>query len=134
MKNSVESFDDLNFNKHKACKGVQAFHEFPNGNTISVVGGEGLYGDGVVSFEVMTNIESMNGESGVLGWQSRDEVTDIINSLQFKSGISPKAAFNLLEQAIDNLLILEQLGESYAHFQSAKYTHTQIKKAIKHLR
>ena len=134
MKNSVKSFDDLNFNKHKACKGVQAFHEFPNGNTISVVGGEGLYGDGVVSFEVMTNIDSLNGESGVIGWQSRDEVTDIINSLQFKGGISPQAAKDLLEQAIENLEILEQLGESYAHFQSAKYTHSSIKKAIKNLR
>lgn len=134
MKNSVKSFDDLNFKKHKACKGVQAFHEFPNGNTISVVGGEGLYGDGVVSFEVMTNIDSLNGESGVIGWQSRDEVTDIINSLQYKGGISPKVAKDLLEQAIDNLLVLEELGESYAHFQSAKYTHTQIKKAIKNLR
>lgn len=134
MNKSVQSFDDLNFNKHKACKGVQAFHEFPNGNTISVVGGEGLYGDGVVSFEVMTNLESINGESGVLSWQSRDEVTDIINSLQYTTGITPKAAKDLLEQAIDNLLILEELGESYAHFQSAKYTHTQIKKAIKILR
>ncbi len=134
MKNSVKSFDDLNFKKHKVCKGVQAFHEFPNGNTISVVGGEGMYGDGVVTFEVMTNLDSLNGEGGVIGWQSRDEVTDIINSLQYKGGISPKAAKDLLEQAIDNLLTLEELGESYAHFQSAKYTHTQIKKAIKNLR
>ena len=132
MKNKqVKSFNDLKFTQHPYGEGVMAQHEFPNGNTISVVGGDKFYGDGEATFEVLTNLESLNGENGVLGWQSTNDINNLIDSLQYKGGITPRAAKDLLENVIENLEKLNELGESYAHFQSAKYMNQKIKTSLR---
>ncbi len=50
----MKTFKDLEFNPHPSgLGGIQAVMEFDNGHRISVVGGrQGLYGDGVKTFEI----------------------------------------------------------------------------------
>lgn len=50
----MKTFNDLQFKPHPNGRGgIQAIMEFENGHRISVVGGnEGLYGDGVETFEI----------------------------------------------------------------------------------
>jgi len=47
--------------------------------------------------------------------------------------MTPKVAKAKLYQARELLEELVGLGESYAHFQSAQYTHKQLKKSLKSL-
>jgi len=88
------TFKDLIFKPHKnGIEGaVQAMHELPNGITISVVGGDGLYGDGINSFEVgaWRTIDNflfshqwipLSENDDVVGWQSKEEITEIIQKL-----------------------------------------------------
>jgi len=85
----ITCFDDLVFKPHanKIEGAVQAQHDLPNGITISVVGGNGLYGDGIVSFEVAAwrkediNWLRLSEHDDVIGWQSKEEVTEIIQKL-----------------------------------------------------
>ena len=94
MTKEIKSFDDLVFGVHSiaglGC--VQAMHELPNGITISVVGGMSLdghmrlYGDGVQTFEVAAwhriDHEWIElAEGGVLGWQTREQVTEAIQKV-----------------------------------------------------
>jgi hypothetical protein len=89
MKTEINSFEDLVFAPHrnKMEGAVQAQHDLPNGITISVVGGQGLYGDGIESFEVAAwrtkDIDwlRLSEHDDVLGWQSKEEVTEIIQKL-----------------------------------------------------
>jgi hypothetical protein len=89
IKKEITCFDDLVFGAHLNGRegNVQAMHELPNGITISVVGGYGLYGDGIESFEVAAfRKESkdwipLSEYDDVVGWRSKDEVTEIIQSL-----------------------------------------------------
>jgi hypothetical protein len=54
--------------------GIHAVIEFPNGQSISVVGGApGLYGDGEKTFEAWAS-----HESEPRGWLSKDEVTELM--------------------------------------------------------
>ena len=88
----IEKYDDLVFTPHpNGIEGaVQSQHTFDNGITISVIGGYGLYGDGIDSFEVAAWHKEGNGwiqlseeeHHDVLGWQDKDEVTEIIQKLK----------------------------------------------------
>ena len=89
----ITCFEDLVFAPHrnKMDGSVQAMHEFPNGITISVVGGQHLYGDGINSFEVgawRTNSKGwedywvrLSEHDDVVGWQSKEDVTAIIQKI-----------------------------------------------------
>jgi hypothetical protein len=93
MKKEINSFEDLVFAPHrnKMEGAVQAQHELPNGITISVVGGQGLYGDGINSFEVgawRTDSSQwgdywikLSEHDDVVGWLDKDGVTEIIQKV-----------------------------------------------------
>ena len=89
MEKQINSFDDLVFKPHanRTEGAVQAQHDLPNGITISVVGGRGLYGDGINSFEVAAWPKEgqewikLSEHDDVIGWQSKEEVTEIIQKL-----------------------------------------------------
>ena len=84
----MKTFDDLVFKPYPLRKGVQAKLDLGNDIEVSVVGGEGLYGNGVTSFEVAAFyktlgkfVEFPDGDN-VSGWNSKEEVTEIINRLE----------------------------------------------------
>ncbi len=76
---SNKTFEDLTFNTHPSgFGGVQAILEFDNGHRISVVGGrEGLYGDGINTFEIWRSCDD-----DVKGWLTPEEVTEEMIELQ----------------------------------------------------
>ena len=75
----MKTFNDLQFKPHPNGRGgIQAIMEFENGHRISVVGGsEGLYGDGVETFEIWRSCDS-----DVKGWLSKDQVSEEMMDLQ----------------------------------------------------
>jgi len=85
----IKCFDDLVFGPHrnKMEGSVQALHELPNGITISVVGGQHLYGDGIEDFEVGAwqtkggDWIRLSEHDDVVGWASKEEVTEIIQKV-----------------------------------------------------
>lgn len=79
MENKMKTFEDLEFNTHpNGMGGVQAKMTFDNGHRISVVGGRiGLYGDGVITFEIWRSCDS-----DVKGHLTSDEVTKEMEELQ----------------------------------------------------
>lgn len=79
MENKMKTFEDLEFNNHPSgMGGVQAKMTFDNGHRISVVGGRnGLYGDGVTTFEIWRSCDD-----DVQGWLTPEEVTEKMISLQ----------------------------------------------------
>jgi hypothetical protein len=87
---TIENFQDLVFIPHpNGIEGaVQSQHTFDNGITISVIGGYGLYGDGIESFEVAAWHKESNGwidlseHDEVLGWRSKEDITEIIKKLK----------------------------------------------------
>jgi len=89
MEKEINSFEDLVFKPHRnGMEGaVQSQHDLPNGITISVVGGQGLYGDGIESFEIAAwrkeDIDwlRLSEYDEVLGWQSKEEVTEAIQKI-----------------------------------------------------
>jgi hypothetical protein len=87
----INSFDDLVFGQHRnRQKGaVQAQHTLPNNIVVSVVGGgQGLYGNGIDSFEVGAwttdngNWIKLSEHDDVVGWQTKEEVSAIIQKLK----------------------------------------------------
>jgi len=75
----IKTFKDLEFYPHSVVKGgVHAFMEFPGGGWISVVGGDGVYGDGKTTFEVL----SSQNEEEPAGYQSKEEVSKIMADIQ----------------------------------------------------
>ena len=56
----MKTFDDLVFKPHRIRNGVQARLDLGNDIEVSVVGGEGLYGNGVTSFEVAAFYKTLN--------------------------------------------------------------------------
>jgi len=85
----MKTFDDLVFKPHFIGRGaVQARLDLGNDIEVSVVGGDGLYGNGVTSFEVVAFYITLGKfvpfEDGdnVSGWNSKEEVTEIINRLE----------------------------------------------------
>ena len=79
------TFTDLQFKPHKvAPNSVGAYMEFPNGQWISVVGGDkdsGLYGDGKHLFEIL----SSSSHKFVRAWRTKEEVTNHMRYLQKKT-------------------------------------------------
>ena len=79
-------WEDIAFAKHSVCKdgGVQAIVEFDNGEFCSIVGGsQGLYGDGVFSFEIQSSITKKTTR-GVKCWLSKNQVMRHLRYLQKK--------------------------------------------------
>jgi len=89
MTKEIKSFDDLVFKAHanRMEGSVQAMHNLPNGITISVVGGQHLYGNGVSSFEIAAwrteghDWLQLAEYDNVLAWQSKEEVTEAIQRI-----------------------------------------------------
>jgi hypothetical protein len=85
----MKTFDDLVFKPHHIGGGaVQAKLDLGNDIEVSVVGGNGLYGDGKTSFEVAAFYKTLrkfvpmpDGED-VSGYNSKEEVTELINYLE----------------------------------------------------
>jgi hypothetical protein len=92
-KNKVKTFDDLVFKPHGNAFNVgaiQAVMKFDNGHSISVVGGgQGLYGNGVSSFEAWAS-----WQDDVQGWLSKDEVTELMLETQSKPKHVPVVGFS----------------------------------------
>ena len=83
-------FEDLKFEPRKhPFGGVQAIMEFDNGHRISVVGGaNGIYGDGVTTFEIWRSIDD-----GVKGWLTKEEISEQMIELQNISKDVPRDPF-----------------------------------------
>lgn len=89
MEKEIKCFDDLEFKAHaNGMEGsVQAMHNLPNGITISVVGGQHLYGNGVSSFEIAAwtteghDWFQLAEYDDVLAWQSKEDVTKAIEKI-----------------------------------------------------
>jgi len=78
----VKIFEDLNFKSHRVIPGgTQAYLEFDNGHFASVVGGEGLYGNGFDTFELGFPLD---GGIDVMGWLTPEQVTDEMILIQAK--------------------------------------------------
>ena len=88
MKQRIPTFSDIVFKPHGAVEGgVQGKIKLPNDVTVSIVGGNTLYGDGVDTFEV----GAWWGDNGkwiplgeyddVKGYQDRHDIDMIINEL-----------------------------------------------------
>jgi hypothetical protein len=84
----MKTFDDLVFKSHPMGRGaVQARMDLGNDIEVSVVGGPGLYGNGTTSFEVAAFYKTLGKfvpfeNDDVSGWNSKEEVTKIINRLE----------------------------------------------------
>jgi hypothetical protein len=85
----MKTFDDLVFKPHAIGRGaVQARLDLGNDIEVSVVGGNGLYGNGKTTFEVaafyktLRKFVPMPGGDDVSGWNSKEQVTEIINYLE----------------------------------------------------
>ena len=84
--NDLKTFSDLKFERHTnewMVGAIQSILKFDNGHFVSVVGGgQGLYGDGVKTFEVGFPLP---GDSiDVEGWLSPEEVTTLMINIQMK--------------------------------------------------
>lgn len=90
----MRTFDDLVFKNHpNGLGGKMAQMKLKNGYTISVVGGKGLYGNGINSFEVAIfdrqgEFVQLQDHDSVLGYQSKDDVTNIIQDYDNKPNLS----------------------------------------------
>lgn len=85
----MKTFDDLIFKPHAIGRGaVQARMDLGNDIEVSVVGGPGLYGNGTTSFEVagwyktLKRFVPLEDGQDVSGYNSKEEVTKIINKLE----------------------------------------------------
>lgn len=81
---TLKTFEDIVFKPHKVYPNSKmALIKFPNGHSLSVVGGRPtsdmwvLYGDGVTSFEIWCS-----DEEDVRGWQTPEQVTEQMIRLQ----------------------------------------------------
>jgi hypothetical protein len=93
----MRTFNDLIFKQHPIVPdGVQAIMKLKNGYEISVVGGgRGLYGDGKKTFEIAVfdrqgEMIALGDGDQVLGYQTRDEVTDVIQKYDSKTVLKIK--------------------------------------------
>jgi hypothetical protein len=81
----MKTFNDIKFKLHpNGMGGILGQMELGNGYKISVVGGgRGLYGDGKKTFEVaifdrLDEMIMLSETDQVLGWQTIDQVNEII--------------------------------------------------------
>lgn len=83
----LKTFEDLAFKSHPNTfmeGAVQATLDFDNGHFVSVVGGgNGLYGDGIKTFEVGFP-GTIDGSIDVQGWLNPEEVTMMMFIIQKK--------------------------------------------------
>tara|TARA_R100001086_G_scaffold247563_1_gene182132 strand:- start:1587 stop:1829 length:243 start_codon:yes stop_codon:yes gene_type:complete len=80
----MKTFKDLKFKTHTLDDtAICCYIEFKNGEWISVIGGGRFYGDGVVSFEVMSS-STKNTMQGVKGYLSKKQVSNHMRYLQKK--------------------------------------------------
>ena len=93
----MENFNKLKFTPHPVgLGGVIAQTKLDNGYTISVVGGrQGLYGDGIETFEVavfdrMNEMIMLSENDQVLGWQTKQEVDELMENFNNKKQINIK--------------------------------------------
>ena len=94
MKTSKEMFEELTFTPHRySSKGVSARKEFDNGCLISVVTGEGLYGDidehdfydstfEVAAFDTNNEFIRLTPSDDVIGHRTKNEVNEIMTALR----------------------------------------------------
>ena len=85
------TFDNLKFKEHTTIpNGTQSRHYFGNGYSLSVVGGDSLYGDGEETFEVGVFDErggftrkfwNDDVDDDVRGWLSKSEVTELMERI-----------------------------------------------------
>ena len=87
-------FDELTFIPHRGSKGcIQANRKFDNGYSISVVSGDGMYGDinfdeftkstfEVAAFDTNSNFIRLSEYDDVIGHQTKDQVTNIMTALR----------------------------------------------------
>jgi hypothetical protein len=84
----MKTFDDLIFKPHALGKGaVQTKLDLGNDIEVSVVGGPWMLGDGETTFEVAAFYQTLGkfvplDGNDVSGWNSKEEVTKIINYLE----------------------------------------------------
>ena len=93
----MNNFNKLKFKPHPVgLGGVIAQMPLDNGYTISVVGGrQGLYGDGEETFEVavfdrMNEMIALSEHDQVLGWQTKEEINQIIEKFNNQKSIDIK--------------------------------------------
>lgn len=85
----MKTFNDLIFTKHSngIAGAVQAKLVLDNNITLSVIGGPGLYGDGINTFEVgawhndSNDWIKLSDYDDVITWQSKDDIDQIIQRL-----------------------------------------------------
>ena len=87
-------FDELTFRPHRGSNGcIQANRKFDNGYSISVVSGDGMYGDinfdeftkstfEVAAFDTNSNFIRLTENDDVIGHQTKDQVTNIMTALR----------------------------------------------------
>ena len=84
--NDLKTFSDLKFGRHANDwmeSAVQSVLTFDNKHYVSVIGGgQGLYGDGVKTFEV--GFPLPDDSIDVEGWLSPEEVTSLMIKIQMK--------------------------------------------------
>ena len=85
----MKTFDDLIFKPHPIGRGsIQSKLDLGNDIEVSVVGGPMLYGDGKTTFEVAAFYKTlgkfvpMEDGNDISGWNTKEEVTEIINYLE----------------------------------------------------
>ena len=91
----MKTFKDVDFKKHKLGEGhIQGLLMLDNGIELSIVAGKGMYSSGksgireavhcdqdVSSFEVAIFDKNGNMSDDPLGWQSRDDIDQLIKTL-----------------------------------------------------
>ena len=94
MNKEKEMFEELTFFPHRnSTKGISARKEFDNGCLISVVSGEGLYGDldanefydstfEVAAFDANGEFIRLTPHDDVIGHRTLEEVSQIMTQLQ----------------------------------------------------
>ena len=91
----MKTFKDVDFKKHKLGEGhIQGLLMLDNGIELSIVAGKGMYSSGksgvreavhcdqdVSSFEVLAFKNDGTHLGDVKGWQSREDIDELIKSL-----------------------------------------------------
>lgn len=72
QKLKIFTFEDIEFKPHRVVPGaVHAVLELPNGTNVRLVGGGGLYGDGVNTFECW-----YSDDDWPRGYQTKDQINE----------------------------------------------------------
>ena len=86
----VNTFEELTF-KTGMFGEKRSKYTFDNGLTLSVVGGDGFYGDGIFNFEIaildsfndLMSLNIFSDEFGnVSGWQTKNDITKWIQRIK----------------------------------------------------